>query len=136
MLGQSPRAEDLLWLVRYTSATIEWGADELRRLLDTPLRALPSELRVRSVLQDGIWTPVVTTIGTAGPFAAETQCPPWFPGLLARCDGRTTAREHLARLREEGMVPPAVSDDDFAELIRELADVPLVELDDFPLPVR
>jgi len=55
---------------------------------------------------------------------------------LARCDGRATAREHLARLRAEGAVPATVTDDDFAELIRELADVPLLELNDFPLPDR
>jgi methylase of polypeptide subunit release factors len=137
VLGDGARAEDLLWLVRYLSATVEWGSEETHRLLDTPLRALPmSEVRVRSVLRDGCWTPVSTTIGTSGPFAAESPCPAWFPGLLARCDGRTTAREHLARLRGEGVVPAIVSDDDFAALIRELADVPLLELDDFPLPVR
>jgi methylase of polypeptide subunit release factors len=134
-LGDGTRAEDLLWFVRYTSATVEWGADEVRRLLDSPLRALPDmEVRVRSRLENGSWKPVATMIGTARPFAVETQCPPWFPGLVARCDGRTTAREHLRRLRAEGSVPSATSDDDFAQLIRELADVPLLELDAFPLP--
>ena len=136
-LGAGARAEDLLWLVRYASATVEWGADESRRLLDTPLRALPmTELRVRSVLKGGCWIPVTTTIGTSGPVAAEAPCPAWFPGLLARCDGRATAREHLVRLRAEGAVAATVSDNDFAELIRELADVPLLELNDFPLPDR
>jgi SAM-dependent methyltransferase len=134
-LADATRAEDLLWFVRYSSATVEWGADEIQRLLDTPLRALPQmELRVRSALEDGRWRPVATVIGTTRPFAVETQCPTWFPDLLARCDGRTTAREHLTRLRGEGAVPTSTSDEDFAQLIRELADVPLVELHDFPLP--
>jgi hypothetical protein len=95
-----------------------------------------SELRVHSALKDGSWMPVTTTIGTSGPFAAKTQCPVWFPTLLARCDGRATTREHLARLRAEGVVPATVSDDDFARLVRDLADVPLLELNDFPMPVR
>jgi len=37
-------------------------------------------------------------------------------------------------LRADGSVPFSTSDDDFAQLIRELADVPLLELDAFPLP--
>ena len=128
-------AEELLWLVRYASRTVGWGEEEVRRLLDARPRALPgTEVRVRSVLQDGRWTTVATTIGTSKPFPVNTPCPPWFPGLLSRCDGRLTAREHLARLREEGVFPPSKSDDDFAQMIRELADVPLVELEDFPIP--
>lgn len=134
-VGDQTTADDLLWLVRYSSETVEWGVDETRRLLDTTLRAIPTtEVRVRSELRDGSWATVATTIGTASPFAIEAPCPHWFPGLLARCDGATTARQHLARLRADGVVPESTSDDDFAQLIRELADVPLLELRDFPLP--
>src|SRR5262249_38499276 len=134
-MSEHTSAEDLLWLVRYASDTVEWGPDETNRLLDVPLHALPTtEMRMRSVLVDGVWTTVGTSVGTLKPFSTEAPCPPWFPGLLARCDGVATAREHLARLRAEGVVPASTTDADFAQLIRELADVPLLELRDFPLP--
>ncbi len=134
-VSEHTSADDLLWLVRYSSETVEWGTDEARRLLDMPLTAIPNtEVQVRSVLRDGGWSTVATTVGTNKPFAIEAPCPPWFPGLLARCDGVVTAREHLARLRAAGVVPATTSDDDFVQLIRELADVPLLELRDFPLP--
>jgi hypothetical protein len=105
-------------------------------VLDARLRAIPgTELRVRSVLEENAWKPVSTIVRTTRPFAVETQCPAWFPQLLARCDGQTTAREQLARLRAEGAVQESVADERFAELIRELADVPLIEIDQFPLPL-
>jgi hypothetical protein len=135
LLGESARAADLLWLVRYASATVQWGAEENGRLLDARLRAIPStELRVRSVLENGAWKPVSTIVRTTHAFAVETQCPAWFPQLIARCDGQMTARQHLERLRADGAVQESVGDDNFAELIRELADVPLLEIDQFPLP--
>jgi len=134
-ISEHTSAEDLLWLVRYASETVEWGPDETRRLLDLPLRAIPTtEMRVRSVLVDGTWTTVATTVGTLKPFSVEAPCPSWFPGLLSRCDGVATAREHLARLRADGVVPSSTTDDNFAQLIRELADVPLLEVSEFPLP--
>jgi hypothetical protein len=134
-ISEHTSAEDLLWLVRYASDTVEWGPAETRRLLDLPLRAIPNtEMRARSVLVDGAWTTVATTVGTVKPFAIEAPCPPWFPGLLAQCDGVATGREHLARLRADGVVPASTTDDNFAQLIRELADVPLLEVRDFPLP--
>lgn len=134
-LGDQTTADDLLWLVRYASGTVEWGPDEIHRLLDARPRAIPgTELRMDLVLKDGDWSRVTTKIGTNRPFGTSVPCPPWFPDLLRRCNGQLTARDHLARLREEGAVPPSKSDDDFAQLIRELADVPLLELDEYPLP--
>src|SRR5205085_4125897 len=93
-----------------------------------------TELRVRSSLCDGVWKPVETTINSMSPFAVTSPCPAFLPAMLGRCDGKTTAREHLARLRSEGVVPDSASDDDFAQLIRELADGPYLELELFPLP--
>ncbi|MGH7616643.1 MAG: methyltransferase [Gemmatimonadaceae bacterium] len=136
-LSDATRAEDLVWLARFSGEFLRWRGEDKRRLLDTRPRALPrTELRVRSELRDGIWTPTSTVVVATVPFAADAPCPSWFPEFLRRCDGRTTAGEHLARLRAEGVVPATISDEDFAELIRELADVPYIELDEFPLPGR
>jgi methylase of polypeptide subunit release factors len=134
-LSAETRAEDLLWLLRYLVGTVEWGEDDMGRLLDSCPRALPfAELRVRSVFRDGVWTAADARVETVAPFAAESPCPPWFPTLLGWCDGRTTVRELLARLRRDGTIPESTTDEDFAQLIRELADVPFFELEQFPLP--
>jgi methylase of polypeptide subunit release factors len=136
-LTDETRAEDLIWFTRYASATVTWRTGNRHRLLDARPRALPmTELSVRSHLQGGAWTRTATTIATRAPFAAETACPEWFPDLLRRCNGVSTAREHLARLRADGVVPPTTTDDDFADLIADLADAPYVELQDFPIPNR
>jgi hypothetical protein len=37
-------------------------------------------------------------------------------------------------LRADGQVPASATDDDFAQLLRELADGPYLELEMFPLP--
>jgi methylase of polypeptide subunit release factors len=130
-------ADDILWLMRYHSTVVSWGREETDRLLDSRIRALPGmELHTKSVLQGDAWVQQSTAIGTNTPFGASAPCPPWFPSLLVRCDGQRTAREHLAWLREQGLLPMSTSDSDFAVLLRELADVPFLELDAFPLPAR
>jgi methylase of polypeptide subunit release factors len=132
---EATRAEDLVWFTAYAGAMMASRIRDTEWLLNTRPRALPlTEMRVRSVLRDGVWTDVTTTISTNAPFAAETTCPAWFPDLLSRCNGVTTARQHLARLRADGVVPPTATDADFAQLIRELADAPYIELDEFPRP--
>jgi methylase of polypeptide subunit release factors len=135
MLSGETRAEDLQWLLHYLTETVEWGAEETRRLLDCRPRALPTtELRVRSALREGHWVPVETTISTKTPFAVQSPAPAFLPTFLSRCDGEISARVHLDRLRAEGLVPPSATDDDFAQLIRELSDGPYIELGIFPLP--
>ena len=134
-LSGETRAAHLLWLVRYLAGTVEWGPDETHRLLDSRPRALPdAELRVRSVLRDSGWVPTEAKIATVVPFASESACPGWFPTLLSRCNGQVTVREHFDQLRADGVLAEASSPEAFAELIRDLADVPFLELDIFPLP--
>lgn len=129
------RAEDLLWLVRYHSTVVTWGRAELDRLLDSRIRAIPGmELHTKSVLQGDAWMQHSVRIGTNAPFAAVVPCPPWFPQMLVRCDGTRTAREHLHWLRAEGLVPDSTSENEFAAVVRELADIPFLELEELPLP--
>jgi hypothetical protein len=137
MMSPETRAPDLLWALRYLADTAGWGAAETNRLLDTRPRTLPAtEVRSRSRMSDGKWTVVDARLSTTVPFAVESACLPFLPALLAQCDGRVTAREHLARLRASGDVPADRTDGDFAQLIRELADSSYIELDIFPHPPR
>jgi methylase of polypeptide subunit release factors len=136
-LSADTRADDLVWLMRYLTSTVEWGAEETRRLLESRPRANPTvELRARSVLRDGAWAQVDAAIATTAPFASESPCPAWIPSLLSRCDGQRTVREHFDQLRAEGLLPEGSPADNFAELIRDLADVQFLEVDAFPLPSR
>lgn len=136
VISGSTRAEDLLWLMRYLSETVGWGVEATCRLLDARPRALPHvQLRVRSALREGRWNPLDTRVETTAPFSTDSPCPPWFPSFLARCDGRTTVRAVFDQLRGEGEFPREVPDEDLAQMIREIADVPFVEFDAFPLPV-
>jgi methylase of polypeptide subunit release factors len=129
-------AEDLLWLLRYLTATVEWGSEEIVALLDTKPRALPfAQLKVRSVLRDGGWKLADSRVETTAPFATASPCPNWFAAFLARCDGKTTVREHRERLQADGIMPPTTSPEDFAQMIFELSEVPFIELEQFPLPV-
>ena len=131
----SVRAEDMLWLVKYHSTVVTWGSAEKERLLDSRIRSLPgTELHTTSVLQSDAWMQQSATIGTNAPFAASAACPSWFPEMLKRCDGSRTVREHLEWLRASGLVDDSTSENDFATLVRELADVPFLELEELPLP--
>jgi methylase of polypeptide subunit release factors len=133
VLTSETRAHHLQWVLDYLSRTVEWGSDDADQILSYKLRASPrAELRVRSVLRDGEWSPVEARIAAMTPFAVEAPCPPILSTLLARCDGRLSGREHLVALRASGDVPPEKTDADFAQLIRELADAAYLELDAFP----
>ena len=134
VLTPETRAYHLQWVLDYLARTVEWGSDDADRILSYRLRTSPrAELRVRSMLRDGEWSPVETRIAAMVPFAVEAPCPPILSTLLARCDGRLTGREHLDALRASGDVPPEKTDADFAQLIRELADAAYIELDAFPI---
>jgi hypothetical protein len=133
MLTGETRAPHLQWVLDYMSRTVEWGSDSTEEILGYRLRVSPHvQMRTRSVLRDGEWSPVDARIALMTPFAVEAPCPPILSTLLARCDGRLTGREHLTALRASGDVPPAKTDADFAQLIRELADAAYIELDAFP----
>jgi len=133
--GSETSAEDLLWLLRFLTGLRVWGQADARRILDSRPRTLPrTELRQRWQLGEDGWSHRSSSIATSEPFAVEAPCPAWFPRFLEQCDGKRTVGEHLARLRADGSLSDTTTDEDFMQFMRELADVPFIELDDFPLP--
>lgn len=133
VLSGETRAEHLQWVLDYLTRTVEWGSDSTDAILGHRVRASPHiELRTRSAVRDGAWSPVEAHIRSTNPFAVEAPCPPILSSLLVRCDGSLTGRDLLAALRESGDVPLERTDEDFAQLIRELADAAYIELDAFP----
>ena len=91
-------------VLQYLSETAEWDLDDPRWLDSRPRTISQAELRVRSLPRAGEWAAIDAQVSTRWPFALEAPCPPLVATLLARCDGRLTAREHLDRLRGEGTI--------------------------------
>ena len=124
-------AGDFQWYLRWSTATVSPLSAE-QFLNARPVVAQGVELRSRSIYRDGGWTSADTMLVTRRPFALEAVCPPWFATLLGWCDGQRTAREHLQRLREEGVLAESGSESEFALVIGRLADGGFVELDFAP----
>lgn len=128
-------AADMQWVLRWMVGTAGWDMADMRRLLSSRPRTLPrTELRSRSVLQEGQWGVEECQLVTLAPFAVEAACPNWYATLLQFCDGRMTAREHLQYLRDTHAVPDTAPEDLFASMIRQLVDSGLVEIEEFRLP--
>ena len=128
-------AADLQWVLRWMVGTANWDMTDTRRLLASRPRTLPrTELRSRSLLQEGQWSVEECQLVTLAPFAVEAACPNWYATLLQFCDGRMTAREHLQYLRDTHAVPDTAPEDLFASMIRQLVDAGLVEIEEFRLP--
>jgi methylase of polypeptide subunit release factors len=128
-------AADMQWVLRWMVGTAAWEVSDMRRLLSSRPRTLPrTELRSRSMLQNGQWAVEECQLVTLAPFAVEAACPIWYATLLQFCDGKMTAREHLQYLRDTHAVPDTAPEDLFASMIRQLVDAGLVEIEEFRLP--
>lgn len=128
-------AADMQWVLRWMVGTASWDMADTRRLLSSRPRTLPrTELRSRSILQEGQWGVEECQLVTLAPFAVEAACPNWYATLLQFCDGRMTAREHLQYLRDTHAVPDTAPEDLFASMILQLVDAGLVEIEEFRLP--
>jgi SAM-dependent methyltransferase len=126
------------WLLRYLVTTSTWTEADVIRLLDSTPRTMDGvEWRTRMYAEGSVWKLGYTQLATFTPFAIEADDgPPWLQHLLAWCDGKTTARELLGRLRQAGAIHEANADQQFATLIRRLADNAFIELPEFPIPSK
>ena len=135
VLSPYTTAADMQWVLRWMQGTATWDVAETRRLLASRPRTLPrTELRSRSLLQDGQWSIDECTLITLAPFAVEASCPLWYATLLQFCDGSMTARDHLQYLRDTRAVPDSAPEDVFAMMIRQLVDAGLIEIEEYRLP--
>ncbi|MEP6990742.1 MAG: class I SAM-dependent methyltransferase [bacterium] len=126
------RATHLDRFLHYSSAVSDWERGSSRFLDARPRSSSHTEFLTRSVLRDGRWTVAAASLATLVPFSVQAECPSWFGTFLTWCDGRSTARALLLRLRNAGIVADAAADLDFAILIGELADGGFIELDVLP----
>jgi methylase of polypeptide subunit release factors len=117
--GPTTGASEIEWLLSWESSMTQNRAVE--GLLEACPDASPhTRLRLTQVLRADAWVADECVLTTTTPFALEAKCPPWTAGLVARCDGRRTTREHLQRLKQDGDVPSDAPETEFVKLIRSL----------------
>jgi methylase of polypeptide subunit release factors len=117
--GQGLGTKDVERLLTWEAALAK--AADAGWLIDArPLASPHCRLRLDQTLRQGDWMPEQCLLSTAVPFAVDAKCPAWTATLIARCDGRRTAREHVAFLKDSGAVSREVPDSDLLLLIRSL----------------
>jgi len=77
-------------------------------------------LNATCVLTEGNWIPEKQRILIDEPFKMELDAPGWTLELFAACDGSRTGNELFDMFKEQGMLEPGTSFDQFAEILRLL----------------
>ena len=104
-------------------------------ILDSkPVASKDLELHVVHRVCEGEMAPQSFRLETNYPFTVECAIQPWAAFLLARCDGKSTARELLSFLKENGLVDQHDQEESFAEFLRVLISGGFIEVDGFRLP--
>ena len=91
-------------------------------------------MQVTHRLQGGELAPQDFRLETNYPFTVECSIQPWAAYVLPRCDGKTTAREHLAWLKENELVAANEPEEELADYLRVLISGGFIEIDGFRLP--
>ncbi len=126
--GRHFGAAELEWLRAWETAAADPAM--VSRILDArPIASPQAELRVVHRMQNGELTPVDFVLTIGQPYDAECRIQPWTAHLVARCDGRTTARQHLAHLKEQQLVHPETPPDEFAGQLRIFISGGFLEID-------
>ncbi|PYT27359.1 MAG: hypothetical protein DMG58_20440 [Acidobacteria bacterium] len=124
---------EIEWLRAWKTASADDAI--LRRILDAkPLATMGLELHVIHRLQNGELAPQNFTLKTSYPFTVECSIQTWAAFLIARCDGKTTARQLLGYLKQNGLVAAGEPEEEFADFLRVLISGGFLEIEGFRLP--
>ena len=125
---------------RHVEWLLEWNA-EIRdfaaagRLMEfRPFLSPNAEMGVTHRVRDGRFMPEVFSLRCNQPFDAECMLQPWMAQIAARCDGRTTWREHLAQAKGDGMIAEAVTAEEFLAVLEPLVSNGLLRIPERPFP--
>jgi methylase of polypeptide subunit release factors len=124
---------EIEWLrIWETAAT---GDAIFGRILDSrPVATQELVLQVTHRIRDGALAPQEFRLETTNPFTVECPIQPWAAYLLARCDGKSTARELLGWLKENGFLAAGEPEQEFADFLGVLISGGLLEIEGFRLP--
>jgi SAM-dependent methyltransferase len=131
--GQEMGPDDIDWLLRWEAAVLD------RNFIETLVGARPrlsprARLHMVSRAKNGSWVPESWAVKTETPFPYGVEAPLDVVGFLASCDGRTTIRQHLDRVRAAGSVPAGTTPRQFVDLLLPLFAAGLLEIEAMPLP--
>jgi hypothetical protein len=127
------RAPQVDWIVDWE--TLCAGARVAEGLLDRAVAVTPwVRVDVRLAVSGGKFESVGTGVRSELPAGFDADCPSWMGAFLTKCDGRTTVREHLASLREAGLVPADLPDEKFGGLVAELVGAGVLAAEGVPTP--
>jgi hypothetical protein len=127
-------AAEIEWLRRWE--TMAADGDILRKILESNPAARDLELLVIHRLRDGELVPQEFTLETKYPFTVECAIRPWTAYLIPRCDGKTTARELLAFLKQNQLLAADEPEEVFADFLCDLISGGFLELDGYRLPAH
>jgi hypothetical protein len=129
---------------RFGAAEVEWlrnwetmwaGPSSVELLLRSrPVASPDVELHVVHTQRNGELAPSKYTLRTAYPFTVEDECPAWVATLVARCDGKTTALEHLEAGKRDKWIPVNMPNDQFAGTVGSLVSKGILEIEGFEPP--
>jgi hypothetical protein len=118
-MGPDTANADMEWLLDWEAAATDPA--HLDRVLDCrPACSAAVQLRSTHVLQDHQWALSECSFETDRPFTLRAKAPGWSAAFVARCDGRTTVREHFRCFVEHGSLPRESSEQDFARFVSTL----------------
>jgi hypothetical protein len=129
--GEQARSREVEWLVDWYTAVAEGGA--VPRLLDAfPAVSPHARLQVTHVAEQGGWRAERCQVVTEHPFPRTVELSTGAAMLLAACDGSASTRERLQRLRDQGAVPPEMTDEAFAAFVQNLVGEGILVLTEEP----
>ena len=131
--GESSGAAEAEWLRSWESTWAASASCEVV-LASCPLVSAGLELHVVHAKRNGELAPRKFTLKTAYPFNVEFECQPWVATLVARCDGKTTARAHFETGKRENWICSDLSAVEFATTLGGLVSRGFLEIGGFALP--
>jgi SAM-dependent methyltransferase len=133
--GEHFAAAEVEWLRNWETTWAMPSSVELL-LRSRPLAAANLELQVVHAMRNGQLVPSKYTLRTTYPFDEEYECPAWVATLMAKCDGKTTSREHFEAGKRDKCIPVDMTDDQFADTVGELVSRGIIEIEGFVPPRR
>jgi SAM-dependent methyltransferase len=131
--GEGFTPEHVEWLLDWE--TERHRPDAARFLLAArPYIAPDAELHVLHRLQEGRFVAAAFGIESKTPFVSDLRCGSWLAAVISECDGARTWSEHFDRARQEGLISPETSEDEFAGILAMLVYQGILRLRENPLP--
>jgi SAM-dependent methyltransferase len=131
--GERYGATEVEWLRNWETIRAKPSSVELL-LGSRPVASPDLELRVVHTQHNGKLAPSTFTLKTAYPFTVEYECPAWVATLVGRCNGKTTALEHLEVGKRDKWIPLDMPNDQFAGVVGSLVSKGILEIAGFEPP--